>query len=57
MKVVYMRRSTDNGHVESRRSRLQVLRSVLGLVTVSESLSELSHWRRRPATQAQKAGK
>lgn len=51
MKVVYMRRSTDIGHVEPRRSPLQALRNVLGLVTVSESLSELSHWRRRSAAQ------
>ena len=52
-----MRRSTDAGHIEQRPSRLQALRSVLGLVTVSESLSELSHWRRRRTAEAQKAGK
>jgi hypothetical protein len=52
MKVVYMRRSTDIGHLETRPSRLQALRNVLGLVTVSESLRELSHWRRRPQAQA-----
>jgi hypothetical protein len=47
MKQVNLRRSTDIGSIPPRRSTLQVLRSVLGLETVSESLSDLSHWRRR----------
>jgi len=52
MKQVYMRRSTDQGNIPPRRSTLQVLRSVLGLVPVTESLRDLSHWRRRRSAQA-----
>lgn len=52
MKQVNLRRSTDTGSIPPRRSTLQVLRSVLGLVTVSEALSDLSHWRRRPESSA-----
>lgn len=47
MKQVNLRRSTDIGSIPPRRSTLQVLRTLLGLETVSESLSDLSHWRRR----------
>jgi hypothetical protein len=56
MKQVNLRRSTDIGSIPPRRSTLQVLRSVLGLETVSESLSDLSHWRRRqePSPTAEK---
>ncbi len=57
MKQVYLRRSTDTGYVPPRRSTLQVLRRVLGLATVSESLSDLSHWRRRRPAAAKNAGK
>lgn len=52
MKQVNLRRSTDTGSIPPRRSTLQVLRSVLGLETVSESLSDLSHWRRRQESSA-----
>ncbi len=49
MKQVYMRRSTDRGSAPRGRSTIEVLRSVLGLMPVTESLRDLSHWRRRPA--------
>lgn len=49
MKQVYLRRSTDIGYIAPRRGTLAMLRAMLGLTTVSESLSDLSHWRRRPA--------
>lgn len=45
----YTRRSTDRGYVAGTRSTMQALRKVLGLLTVSESLQALQHWRRRPA--------
>ena len=46
----YNRRSTDRGFVATRtRSTLQALRSMLGLLPVSESLQALQHWRRRAA--------
>ena len=57
MKQVYMRRSTDRGTVAPRRSTLQVLRTVLGLLPVTESLRDLSHWRRRPAAASESAEK
>lgn len=49
----YNRRRTDRGYAPQGRSTLQVLRSVLGLVPVTESLSDLSHWRRRAAASPQ----
>jgi hypothetical protein len=46
----YNRRRTDRGYVVSRtRSTLRALRSMLGLLPVSESLQALQHWRRRAA--------
>lgn len=45
----YNRRRTDTGHTPQRPSRLQVLRSILGLQPPSESLRQLSWWRRRNA--------
>jgi hypothetical protein len=50
MKQVYMRRSTDSASLPRRRSPLQALRSMLGLVPVTESLRHLSYWRRRPVS-------
>ncbi|HEY0021176.1 MAG TPA: hypothetical protein VGC13_33040 [Longimicrobium sp.] len=57
MKQVYMRRSTDSASRPPRRSTLQALRSMLGLVPVTESLRHLSHWRRRPEASSASAGK
>lgn len=45
----YNRRSTDQGHTPSPRYTLKVLRGVLGLLPVTESLPSLQHWRRQPA--------
>jgi hypothetical protein len=46
----YNRRRTDRGFVAARtRSTLQALRSMLGLLPVSESLQALQHWRRSAA--------
>lgn len=45
----YSRRSTDRGYIARTRSTMQSLRKVLGLLPISESLSSLQHWRRRPA--------
>jgi hypothetical protein len=42
------RRHTDRGYVPQFPATLSVLRRVLGLVPVTESLGSLSHWRRRP---------
>jgi hypothetical protein len=57
MKQVYMRRSTDSASLPRRRSTLRALRSMLGLVPVTESLRHLSHWRRRPAAASASAAK
>jgi hypothetical protein len=57
MKQVYMRRSTDSASLPPRRSTVQALRSMLGLVPVTESLRHLSHWRRRPETISDSAEK
>lgn len=56
MKQINLRRSTDHGYIPPRRSTLQSLRRALGLVTVAESLRDLSHWRRMRASREQRVG-
>ena len=49
------RRHTDRGYIVQFPTTLAVLRRMLGLVPVTEKLGSLSHWRRRPAAQAETA--
>ena len=51
------RRHTDRGYIAPFPTTLSVLRRVLGLVPVTESLGALGHWRRGKSTsQAETAG-
>ena len=57
MKQINLRRSTDHGNIPPRRSTLQSVRRALGLLPVTESLRDLSYWRRMRVSQEQHSGK
>lgn len=57
MTDTYNRRHTDRGYIAQFPTTVNAIRWALGLVPVTESLSSLSHWRRRrSATQEIGAG-
>lgn len=57
MSSEYNRRRTDRGYIVQFPTTVNAIRWALGLVPVTESLSSLSHWRRRrPAMQESAAG-
>ncbi|HEX6038178.1 hypothetical protein [Longimicrobium sp.] len=56
MSSEYNRRHTDRGYIVQFPTTINAIRWALGLVPVTESLSSLSHWRRRSATQETAAG-
>ena len=56
MTDTYDRRHTDRGYVAQFPTPVNAIRSVLGLVPVTEKLSSLSHWRRRRPAAQESAG-
>jgi hypothetical protein len=56
MSSEHHRRHTDRGYIVQFPATLAVIRRVLGLVPVTESLGDLGHWRRRPAATQATAG-
>jgi hypothetical protein len=56
MSSEHYRRHTDRGYIAQFPATLAVIRRVLGLVPVTETLSSLGHWRRRRGASQAVAG-